>query len=170
MNLNTKEELNRFFKYNYQKAVQKSVRIVNDIPLAEDIVQECLVKIWEQRKGLGDKPIEGYFYTMVRNKSIDYIRKKKLSIVPIEDQEISSPTSDNMEFEELQLKIQNLVNSLPERCRQIFVLSRFENMSHAEISEQLDISKKTIENQITKALKVLTKGLGKIIFIFFQFT
>lgn len=43
-------------------------------------------------------------------------------------------------------------------------------MSHAEISEQLDISKKTIENQVTKALKVLTKGLGKIIFIFFQFT
>jgi len=59
--------------------------------MVEDVVQECLVKIWEQRKDLGLRHMEGYFYTMVRNKSIDELRKKTLSIVPIEDHDIQSP-------------------------------------------------------------------------------
>lgn len=167
MKLNTKEDLNIFFKNNYHQAVQKAVRIVNNLPLAEDIAQECLVKIWEQRKDLGPRPIEGYFYTMVRNKSIDALRKKTLSIVPIEDQIISSSTPDTLELKELEANIHNLINGLPERCRQVFVLSRFEQMSHQEISDQLNISKKTIENQISKALKVIRSGLGKIILLFF---
>ena len=74
---------------------------------------------------------------------------------------VQAPLSDEkLEAAELQSVIDQAVDQLPERCRLVFVLSRFEQMSHKEIANQLDISPKTVENQITKALKILRETLG----------
>jgi len=70
-----------------------------------------------------------------------------------------SDMKDQTEYRELKSLIHQTVDNLPERCRIVFNMSRFEEMSHAEIAEQLGISKKTIENQITKALKLIRRTL-----------
>ena len=167
MVLHTVEDLKLFFDAQYPLCVRKASRILNNTSQAEDIVQECMIKLWETRHKLGDQSVVGYFHTMVRNRCIDHIRKKKLHIVNWEESSASTHPNDSMEFEELQQKIHRLIDSLPERCRQVFVLSRFEEMSYKEIADQLDISKKTVENQISKALKVISAGLLSILFIFF---
>jgi len=79
LKLNTKRDLNLFFQTHYSKAVQKAIRIVNELEVAEDISQECIIKLWEQRDRLVGDNVEAFYFTMVRNRSIDYIRKKKLN-------------------------------------------------------------------------------------------
>ncbi len=159
LKLLTKQDLNQFFQTHYDTAVQRAVRIVGDIAQAEDIAQECMVKLWNHKDKLGDGSVRGYFFTMIRNKSIDHLRKVKPQTVDLDSQQIAERNIDVLEFEELKDKVHYLIDGLPDRCRQVFVLSRFEEMSYQEIADQLNISKKTVENQISKALNVLRKGL-----------
>jgi len=165
LKLNTKRDLNLFFQTHYSKAVQKAIRIVNELELAEDISQECIIKLWEQRDRLVGDNVEAFYFTMVRNRSIDYIRKKKLNLVKTDLSHIQSETSDPIEYQELAERVHAIIDSLPERCRQIFVLSRFEEMSYKEISKQLDISPRTVENQVSKALRILRSGLDHLLHI-----
>ena len=82
--------------------------------------------------------------------------------------DVADPFIDSLEFKDLTNKIDLIIDSLPEKCRQIFVLSRFEQMTYKEISVQLNIAPKTVENQISRALKVLKRGLGDHLFLIFM--
>lgn len=167
MKIETQQDLNTFFKANYRNAVINANRILNNQAEAEDVVQDCLIKLWDNKNQLKEGTIGGYFATMVRNRCIDSLRKKKPVLVELDD--VQLPTEDHSELEhsELKTKIDHAIDSLPGRCRQVFVLSRFEKMSHKEIAESLTISTKTVENQITKALKVISSALVMIVFLFF---
>jgi len=167
LKLETHQDLKAFFDSNYRNAVIQASRIVQNEATAEDIVQDCLIKLWEQRAGLKAGAIGGYFSTMVRNRCIDILRKKKPNIVDVDDIQLTVEDHTSIEMEELRAKIDATIDSLPERCRQVFVLSRFEGMSYKEIAESLMISPKTVENQISKALKVLSASLTSLFFILF---
>lgn len=161
-------EFQQFFRKHYNKFVLQAIRIVKEGPKAEDLVQDCFIKLWDKRAEIAfNDSALGYLHRMVRNKCIDYLRSLKPTLEINSDSiqlTSSKQTSDNLELEELQTKIDHAIDSLPERCRQIFVLSRFEEMSYKEIAAQLDISPKTVENQISKALKQLRNKLLSILF------
>jgi RNA polymerase sigma-70 factor (ECF subfamily) len=168
MSLQSETDLRDFYNVHYKASVQRALRIVNDLPEAEDIVQECMVKLWDRRQDLSKKDnLSLYFRKMVRNRSIDYLRRRIPLDHTAEVMHITEIQTDQLEYAELSGSIDDLIDSLPEKCRQIFVLSRFEQMTYKEISEKLNISAKTVENQISRALKTLRKGLGHYFFLFF---
>lgn len=168
MKIETQQDLNAFFKAHYRNAVISANRLLNNQAEAEDVVQNCLIKLWDNRAQLKEGTIAGYFATMVRNRSIDSLRKKKPVLVEIDDVQLPTQDHSEMEHDELKSKVNAAIDSLPERCREVFVLSRFEKMKHKEIAESLNISTKTVENQITKALKVISSVLVNLLFLFFM--
>jgi len=157
--------LEYFFNKYYKYLVVTAYKILHDDFMAKDIVQDVFFHLWEKRSSWEIIDIKSYLRRAVYNKSIDVIRKKKRKggwteeITDIDHPQESSNIMENIEANELQEKINKAIDSLPDRCRTIFCLSRFENLSHKEIASQLDISVKTIENQITKALKIMRKHI-----------
>ena len=143
-------------------------RIIPDEHVAEDLAQDVFADVWRKRASLQiTTSLPAYLRRAAVNKSLNYIRDQKIKWDD-EDQLplLASPQVDanrKLEGEELQAMIDRLIDDLPERCRLVFSLSRFEEMSYREIAEHLDISVKTVENQMSKALKHLRKGLEPIL-------
>ena len=149
-----------FFQKYYKYLVITSFNILGDEDAARDVVQNVFVYFWNKRNQMDIESFKPYLRKMVFNRSIDEIRKKKrkgqiLELNEGHHQIESGSGLQNLETQELQDRINDAISRLPSRCRTVFCLSRLENLSHKEISEQLDISVKTIENQITKALKIM---------------
>lgn len=129
-----------------------------NIEEAEDIVQECFVKICQQQATIN----KAYLYTTVRNLCIDCLREKKIDTVKLQPQDldgyITDPDAQERSFREAELW--TAIDSLPERCRQIFLMNKRDGMKYHSIAKELNISEKTVEHQISKALKLL-KGHKK---------
>ncbi len=171
--------MERIFDTYYSYLVTTAYHVLMDEHQAKDLVQDVLFHFWTKRDTLTiESGLKSYLRRSVVNRSIDQIRRKKRFGVAEEitdynqaSNEVS--TQEMMETADLQSAIMVAVDSLPERCKLIFSLSRFENMSHQQIADQLDISKKTIENQMTKALKTIRKAIQQYkdlaIFIFAYF-
>lgn len=162
------------FNTFYKALVVFSYGITKDRAQAEEVVQEFFVKFWENREKFDLKfSLKAYLYRAVYNNSVK-VAKKNILISHIEhESELPNQIdfNDLMEQTELEEKIYNSIESLPKQCRKVFKMSRFEELKYREIAEKLSISVKTVENQISKALKVLTKELGSylktIILMFF---
>ena len=139
-------------------------RIVADSDAAEDLTQDAFVELWNRRNNLPDDlKIKSYLRKIVVNKSLNHINRNKLQFFK-DDTLSETKTDDDYQFEQIDYRsmqdmITNTVDKLPDKCRIIFSLSRYEEMSHKEIAQKLDISTKTIENQITIALKRIRNAL-----------
>ena len=141
-------------------------KILKNEAEADDIVQEVFVKIWESREKLGDyKLLNSYIFTIAYNNSIDLIRKRINNNKYLEHLKNSSiihttPSSiSELEFNELNIQVEKLITSLPERQKQVYVLHKENGLTYSEIAEQLGISKNTVENHMVKALKYLRKNI-----------
>jgi len=164
--LNEKPDLALKYLYDnmYNKLCNKVMTLVKDTDVSEDIVQETIADIWQKRETIQiQQNFEAYIYRTCRNKALNYIRAQKIKW---EDEEslsdyVSTLTKcdEAIEADELNEKIHQAIDELPEKCSIIFSLSRFENMSYNEIAEQLNISPKTVEGQISKALKILREKI-----------
>ncbi|MFK8102525.1 MAG: RNA polymerase sigma-70 factor [Saprospiraceae bacterium] len=169
------------FRRHYSFLCNAVYRIIPDKNLAEDLVQDVFFELWKKRENLVIKSsVKAYLKRAAVNKSLNYLRDQKATT----DVEPSMPflqskqttAIQHLEGEEMSKHISAAIEKLPLRCRQVFLLSRFEAMSYQQIAEKLDISVKTVENQISKALKNLrvavqnfTKtGLQIIILILMQ--
>ena len=131
---------------------------------AIDTVQEVFMTIWEKKVAFSDtENPKAYLMTSVKNRCLNLLTRKKIeqnSVDFLEDIIINPDTTlSNMEAKQMEAKIKTLLNNLPEKCKEIFILSRFEQLSYKEIAVLLDISVKTVENQISNALKMLRKNL-----------
>lgn len=167
--------LDELFRRYYVDLCRTAVRFVMDETTAEDIVQEVFTKLWTKRDRLpaDTQSVAAYLRRAVRNRSLNYLRDRKR--MPVDDGELPELTADSalqpgraMEAEETQLRITRAIDRLPERCRLVFVMSKVEHMSHREIAEGLDISVKTVENQMTRAYKFLREWLA--VFLYFTFS
>ena len=133
--------------------------------VVEQIVQEVFVNIWENRKSFSPKGnIKSYLYRAVKNKGLNYLKHEKIKIKSREDLKAvyySEETNIEKQFEsdELLKLIEECVEQLPEKCREIFILVKFNGISYNETSEILNLSAKTVENQMGKALKKLRELL-----------
>lgn len=153
------------FRQHYKTCHLSALRIVKDEHIAEDLVQEVFLELWRKRtKHQINTSLKAYLRRSAVNRSLNYIRDLKIKF---DDEDKLPHKAENqtsalkmMETNELQGHIDRAIDSLPERCRVVFSLSRFEEMSYKEIAEKLDISIKTVENQISKALKILRNILG----------
>lgn len=134
---------------------------------AEDIVQDQFIYLWENRNEISIRTsVKSYLYKAVRNKSINYLKSKYANIhfeetaIIFDITEFSTP-GHKYETQELEKIINMAFKSLPDRCYHIFSLSRYSPLSNKQIAEKLSISEKTVENQITVALKKIKSYLDK---------
>ena len=140
------------YAYYLTRSSEDSVELVNDVFLS----------VWNKKNRLKlDSNLKTYLYTAVKNRSINYIKKNKLVIVFDEQIDtLSDFEADHSILEKEQLIIiQQIMNDLPSKCKQVFAMSRIDQLSNKEIASFLDISIKTVEAQITKALKIFRKKL-----------
>jgi len=139
---------------------------VHDEDIAEDITQETFIRVWKNRKRL--QPTKSFFSLIARissNLCYDHFRHMKVrqrykdSVPQYGDSHFDNPET-SIQADVLQAEIQRIVNAkLPEKCRIIFILSRINGMANPEIATELDLSIRTVENQIYRALKILKKNL-----------
>ncbi len=152
----------------YQPIIfRKSLFMTRDADLSHDIVQEVFVRIWENRRKLKKElSFLALAVRISRNLVVDAARHRRIQErfrdrVPRPARSEGDDPEDAVELSELQEKLRKALNDdLGERCRTIFLLSRFERMSTREIAVILGISEKTVENQIAHALKVLRRKLA----------
>lgn len=143
-------------------------KYLSDLDLSRSLVQEFFVDLWGRREKLNVQfSIKSYLYHSVKNRSIDYLRKEKKTIPVGESGDVAEavPFRDLIEEAELNNRINLSIQQLPEKCRQVFVLCRFEDLKYTEIAEKLEISVKTVEMQMGIALKKLRKSLSDYQFI-----
>ena len=143
--------------------------------MSEDIIQDVFLDLWNKRESLIiNISLKAYLYACTRYKVYEYFRKNKnkLRVDLLDDLNKrlteSTPLTKLM-HKELVQHIENVVATLPEKCRLVYTLSREQKLSHKEIADQLNISPKTVENHITKALKTLKLSLGSFLSLEFIF-
>jgi len=134
---------------------------------AEDLIQEVFVKIWESRSDIKEHlSFNSFLYTITYNSILKHFRKKGREKKYVDRyaaeilKEINN-TSEEVEYRNVLEKVKKYVDQLPEKRKEIFVMSRFEGYKNTEIAQKLNISKKTVENQIYQALKYLRAHLNK---------
>lgn len=163
---------------NYYKNLCGYANLFTKDPLkSEDIVQNVFVKLWVYRKKIDSNiPIKRYLHKSVYNEFIDQYRKNK-SVISLEEKHLKAINTviDNNSFdiEKLMTRVNNEIEKLPGKCKRVFILNKKEGLTHDEIAEYLQISKKTVEGHITRAFKILNQKLGKkiksILIILFDF-
>lgn len=154
-----------FFKTYYQPLCNYAYSFIRNRDEAEEIVQSAFLSVWEKRDSLDIKTsLKAYLYTMVRNTSLNVIKHEKIKqryvgeALAFEERSHDS-VAQKVLSSELEERIQHAMESLPEQCRLVFKLSRFEELKYSEIANQLNISIKTVENQMGKALKIMREQL-----------
>ena len=135
---------------------------IKDTEIVEELALDIFTYVWENRKTLQIIiSFKAYLFQAARNKCLNELRKKKNTVsLDQEDFDIEETNVMTLETEELYQLIQEAIMALPDKCKEIFQLSRSENRSNQEIATQLNISIKTVEAQITKALKRIKDFLG----------
>jgi len=167
-----KIDIETSFKLYYSPLCKYANSFVFDKDVCEDMVQEIFLKIWDKPPKIKTS-ISSYLYRAVKNACINELKKTaQQAIIPIEEVEdpIDTPFEINREknIELLKEKVETAIENLPPRCKEIFIMRRSMQMSYDEISECLNISKKTIESQINSAIKKLRSQLNKSdLFIYF---
>ena len=149
------------FRDNFEALSRLAMKYIGDFDNSKDIVHEAFIAFWQKFDTLpADTQYKSYLFTAVRNKSLNHLRdqKKHMNIADAELQ-AATESEDSLETQELSREIDYALNLLPERCRQVFELSRFEGLKYAQIAEQLDISIKTVEAQMSKALRLMRDHL-----------
>lgn len=149
--------------------------VLKNKELCEDIIQDVFISLWRNRKQIEIKvSLKSYLYACTRYQVYDKIRNNKLKFHielfdGLDNRLKNTSPETKLIYKELVAQITDIVNSLPEKCRKVYLLSREQNFSHKEIAKELNISTKTVENHITKALAVLRNSLGSLnsFFLFF---
>lgn len=150
--------------------------IVRDKGVSEEIVQETFFSLWNKRQKLQvDRSMRAYLFTAVKYQTISHIRAAKVrtnyaaGFAWFESTMVDNSNEENIHFSDLKRHIEVETAKLPEKCRQIFQMSRNEHQSVQAISDMLNLSHKTVENQLSKALKHLRSSLGHFLFVFVAF-
>ena len=157
------QNFERLFRDFFPPLMAFARKILGDEDDAREVVHQVFINLWEKRTEVDlSSSLKSYLFTSVHNRSLNVIRdRKKFSSEEVPEVAGEWDVSAQIESMELEEKIRESIASLPEKCREIFELNRFSGLKYSEIASQLGISVKTVENQMTKALKILREQLGK---------
>lgn len=168
------------FEKHYGALRLYATRIAGSYEAAEDVVQECFVELWQKRDTIDfSTSLSGYLYKSAFNRAVNYLQSKANRMQ--HDDSCSNrlqeglcnmivEQEDKLAYEDLSACIAKGIDTLPDQCRKIFIMSRTYDMKNKEIAKKLSISVKAVEKQITQALKLLRVYLKKseiLPFIFF---
>lgn len=156
--LMTVREFEMMFRRLYMPLGMYAMRIVDDADDAEDLVEECFLKAWRAiDEGAEVDNFKAYIYRLVRNECVSFLRKKTNNVGIEMIPDVSDETIDTSDRD---ARIWKAIDDLPEKCREIFLMSKRDGMSNEEIAEEMDISIKTVKNQMTKAFSRLRDALS----------
>ena len=153
------------FKTYYKSLHAYAFTILKEEDQAEETVQQVFFNLWERSENLTiSGPVAAYLYRAVHNESLNFIKRQKVKEghrlhVAYSMKNKSEHTQGNLISKELENKFREALNELPEQCRTVFQLSRFDDLKYKEIADKLNISIKTVENHMGKALKLLRTKL-----------
>ena len=165
-----KDGFKYIFQQFYQPLYHLSSHYLEDPDDAKEAVQEAFVKLWGIRQNLDkDSNIRNFLFTLVKNNCLNLLKRKQLLLKHHEKikwmemhyqyESLSRMGDDYLEFNELKDKIDLAIRNLPEHCRLVFEMSRFEQLKNREIAEKLGVTQKTVEAHLTRALKILRNDL-----------
>lgn len=160
-----KKAFKKVFQKYYNPLCNFANNMVNDTTVAEDIVQEVFMKLWEvNEKTELKEDVSTYLFSSVRNKVLEFIRARKayekhVSESRINDLNQQTPEEISRNYLRLE-KINNSLRHLPPKCKNVFVLHKFNGLTYSEIAEREGISVKTVENHMIKAIKILRSHLS----------
>ena len=146
------------FRQYYPRLRNYASRFVGNAFVADDIVQECFVKLYERRFRVKDVSPAALLFVMVRNSCLNYVKRKALV-------ETGNPflvaadltPEDDLMYEELRLEINRVMATLPPKCREVFQMSRFEGLKVREIADRTNTSTQNVEKHIARALEVFSR-------------
>lgn len=153
----------------YHGRLYKTVMgVLMDSELAKDLVQDVFIDLWNRRESCDIHLLETYLISSIRVKALKGLRKDKVTahhLAMMERIKFVNQTEDNINVQELNQSLRAALSQLTPRCKEVFELSRFENLTHKQIAGHLGITPKTVEVQIHKALTLLRKKLDKAVII-----
>jgi RNA polymerase sigma-70 factor (ECF subfamily) len=152
----------------WSKLYLQAYNVVRDRHVSEDIVQEIIVQLWIKRSAIQIKCLDAYLYTAVRYQVFKIIRSYKI-IESLKTEDISSvnDTDQTLMKKDMQKRLDEGISQLPVKCREVFKLSRRDHLSTKEIAVRLGIAPKTVENQLTIALRRLRSIISQLLFLIF---
>lgn len=158
------------FKTYYQKLVIHANRYVRDMHIAENIVEDVFLKIWNNRRNWHiSVNVKAYLYQAVRNHSLNHLKRLKLEQNTIANLQISfnaiETPEDRFIEKEMLKEIQQAISELPDRSRAVFIMNRYDGLKYSEIAKVLDISVGTVETHMVRALRSLRKKLHGLLFM-----
>jgi len=163
------------FRTYYQPLCRYAYSFLDDKEEAEEVVQSTFITVWEKRNTLDiQTSLKSYLYRMVRNACLNVIKHEKIKQQHVAHELAVTESSyesvsQKVYATELESKITEAMKALPEQCRIVFQLSRFEELKYQEIADQLQISVKTVENHMGKALKIMREQLKEYLPLFLIF-
>ncbi|MBB5394703.1 MULTISPECIES: RNA polymerase sigma-70 factor [unclassified Mucilaginibacter] len=162
LRLDDRKAFETLYKKYSAKVYQAAYNLFRDKAICEDLVQELFIDLWTKRHKLNISSLEWYLKVAIKNRVLMYLRTQRatldLSAIAMLTEKYT--TDSRLLQGDISNILENNVERLPEKCRQIFTLSRKEYLSNKEIASRLNISVKTVENQMTIALRYLRTGLG----------
>ena len=172
------KEIDLVFQQYYRPLCLYALHYLHDLDEAEDVVQDCFVRLLEAEKRdahssvsslsmSNPQNLKSFLYASVRNACIDKLRRKNPIVQNISPSDLSGIISDEqaVDSSSREAELWTAIEQLPERCREIFLMSKRDGMTYREIAEELCLSEKTVEHQISKALKTLRGKKGDFFFL-----
>jgi len=162
------------FEYIYQEYYEMllyvSLQYISNREDAKEAVQDAFVKLWTNRITIKESAnIRNFLYTIVKNNCLNILKKQEVVLRSQENlkwmemhyqyEAMNRLGFDTLEFKELQQKIEESIDKLPDHCKEVFKLSRFSQLKNKEIAQKLNISEKTVESHMTKAIRLLKDDL-----------
>lgn len=154
----------RYYRDHYKEFFLVSFKYTKQVTLTQEIVNDVFLKIWEGASAITiETSLKAYLYKAVINRSINAYNKSKKDLQKQKDPELvpdEGYETREMELNEMKVALYKAIDELPEQCRKVFMMSRFDQLKQQEIADKLGISIKTVKNHITHALKQISKSTG----------
>ncbi len=163
------QALRRLFDAYYPSLVSVVYTYVDDVDTSKDIAQEVFVELWQRRQSLQiQQSLSAYLRRAAINRALNHLKSQRRYQLYDDTntwKDLADPSEETLRWKEhqddLETRLHEAIEQLPEKCRLIFMLSRFERLPHREIANRLGISVKTIENQLLRAAQLLRQALEK---------
>lgn len=156
------------FRAFYRPLGQVIQRVVQDRDATEDLLQDVFARVWQGREKLSiTTTYRAYLYRAALNAALRYVERGKRQVAwddaPAAAEPVGRAADEELHHQEATASVEAALAALPPQCRAVFMLSRYEEMSYQQIAEALEISPKTVENQMGKALRILRQQLSGVL-------
>ncbi len=161
----TKNDLREVYDQYFESLKGFLYYKTGDIDLSEDLVQEVFIKVWEKRDSIKKDTVKSLLYTIANNLMINHFKHKQVvmnhqgDVIAQNRAEHNSPQFV-LEEKEFERKLNDVIQSLPEGCREVFLMNRIDKLKYEEIANRLELSVKAIEKRMSKALSIIREQLG----------